>query len=269
MENMKKTEFSPENSLEKLPKTKFELVDIDREVDLVYSFMKSSRWSSSFDGAYPELRLIQKESRDKSDLMDKYKIFFQNIHERDKELIASAQEQIRSEWEKINDAFLKTLSEHFETDFPSDKNEIIGYISALPAYPRFLDDYSFCIGYRDIAYMIEVSAHEILHFLWFKKCKEVFPEIERKEYESPHLFWRLSEIMDPIILQCNPTIKELIKPKSWGYKSFNNIKIGDVSMTEYFKKIYLDSVAAGDSFEITLKKLWEEAQKHEEEISKF
>ena len=64
--------------------------------------------------------------------------------------------------------------------------------------------------------MIEVSAHEILHFLWFKKWKEVFPETGLKEYESPHLVWRLSEIMDPIILQCQPKIKELIKPAKSG-----------------------------------------------------
>ncbi len=93
--------------------------------------------------------------------------------------------------------------------------------------------------------------------------------MDRREYESPRLAWRLSEIMDPIILQCHPKIKELIKPERWGYSSFKDIKISDVSMTEYFKKIYLDSVASGNNFETTLKKLWGEAQKHDEEISKF
>ena len=75
--------------------------------------------------------------------------------------------------------------------------------------------------------------------------------------------------MDPIILQCHPKIRELIKPKQWGYSSFKDIKIGEVSMTDYFKQIYLDSVSAGDDFATTLKKLWVEAQKHEKEISKF
>jgi len=75
--------------------------------------------------------------------------------------------------------------------------------------------------------------------------------------------------MDPIILQCHPKIKELIKPRLWGYASFGDIKIGEVSMTEYFKQIYLDSIKINDDFSITLKKLWAEAQKHEENISKF
>jgi hypothetical protein len=193
----------------------------------------------------------------------------EDLSTKTKDKMLTSKEEIESEWDKIGAAFLEELSKHFETEWPEDKPEIVGYVSNLPVFPRFLDEYKFCVGYKNTAGSIETSAHEILHFLWFKKWKEVFPEIERKEYESPNLAWRLSEIMDPIILQCNPKIKELIKPKGWGYSSFKDIKIGDVSMTEYFKKIYLDSVASGDNFETTLKKLWEEAQKHKDEINKF
>ena len=60
----------------------------------------------------------------------------------------------------------------------------------------------------------------------------------------------LSERMDQIILQCHPGIKELIRPRKWGYSSFKDIKIGDVGMTEYFKDIYLKSLASGDNFEL-------------------
>ena len=268
-ETKKGIEFDLEK--EKLPQTKFEQIDIDKETELVYSFMldKTGRWSLVFDKKYPELRVIQKESKDKEECLGRYKKFLESIHARDEEQMISAQEQIQKEWEKTGPAFLEALSVHFETDWPADKPEIRGYVSVLPAYPRFLDKYSFCVGYKDVPSMTEVSAHEILHFLWFKKWKEVFPETKRREYESPNLCWRLSEIMDPIILQCNPKIKELINPKRWGYSSFENIKIGDVSMTEYFKNIYLESVASGDNFETTLRKLWDEAQKYEEEISKF
>jgi len=272
MEEPKPTEISQSNmesDLEKLPKGLFELIDIDRETELFYSFMKRGRFSSLFDKVYPELRKIQKDCKSKEEFIDKLKEFLIKLSADRQEEMLKAKEVIELEWEKIGTEFLQALSEHFETEWPKDKPEIVGYVSNLPVFPRFLDKYQFCVGYENTAKSIETSAHEILHFLWFKKWKEVFPEMERREYESPKLAWRLSEIMDPIILQCHPKIKELIKPKGWGYSSFKDIKIGDVSMTEYFKKIYLDSVAAGDNFETTLKKLWEEAQKHEEEISKF
>jgi hypothetical protein len=269
MENMKK-EADPD--FEKLLKTTFRQIDIDRETDLVYSFMKNDKysgWSEVFDKKYPELRIIQKSSKDKKECWQKYKEFLEGVHVSEGKAMVVAEEQIQLEWEKIGPTFLDTLSKHFETDWPTDKPEIVSYISALPVFPRFLDEYSFCIGYKDISSMIVIAAHEIVHFLWFKKWKEVFPEIDKKEYESGHLVWRLSEIMDPIILHCQPQINELIKPQDWGYSSFKNSKIGNVSMTDYFKEIYLQSVASGDNFETTLRKLWHEAQMHEEEINKF
>jgi hypothetical protein len=264
---MEKIKKEADSDFEKLPKTTFEQVDIDRETDLIFRFMEKDRWASVFDKKYPELRKIQKESKDKEECRKKYKEFLEGIHVRDEKVMLSAQEQMQSEWGKIGPAFLAELSQHFETDWPENRREMVGSISVLPVHPRFLDEYSFCLGYKDIADMIETSAHEILHFLWFKKWKEVFPKIERKEYESPHLVWRLSEIMDPIILQCQPAIRDLIKPKKWGYASFENINIGDVSMTDYFKEIYVQSVSSGDNFETTLKKLWQEAQIHEKEIN--
>ncbi|MEK7116617.1 MAG: hypothetical protein AAB837_00430 [Patescibacteria group bacterium] len=258
-----------ESDLEKLPKSKFELIDIDRETELFYSFTKRGRFSFVFDKFFPELVAIQKECEDKEECIKKFKEFLEDLSAKTKGKMLASKEELESEWDKIGPEFLEALSKHFETEWPKDKPEIVGLITNLPVYPRFLDNYKFGVGYENIPKSIETSAHEIVHFLWFKKWKEVFPEMGRREYESPRLAWRLSEIMDPIILQCHPKIKELIKPKGWGYSSFKDIKIGDVSMTEYFKKIYLDSVGAGDNFETTLKNLWSEAQKHEKEISKF
>ena len=117
--------------------------------------------------------------------------------------------------------------------------------------------------------MKEVVAHEILHFLWFKKWKEVFPQIDRKEYEGPHLVWRLSEVMDPVILQCHPKLAELIRPVKWGYSSFKNITIDGIEMVHYFAQVYKNCVSAGYPFEQTIRVLWDEAQKHREALECF
>ncbi len=133
-----------------------------------------------------------------------------------------------------------------------------------------ISPYSFCVGYKvNTAQAREIIAHEIIHFLWFKKWKEVFPEIPIDQYESPHLTWRLSEIIDPIILQCHPIIKSLIQPTGWGYNSFKELKIGDIGMTEYFVKIYTKCVEEGQSFEKILKTLWKEAQENKEILERF
>lgn len=252
-----------------VPKVRFEIGDPIKEAELLLSFAGEKRWAAVFEKVYPELKPIQNQNGSKEEILKKYQEFSENIHKTKNPEILDFKEKLQNEWDKIGSDFLRLLAKSLETSWPEDKPEIVGYISILPVFPRFLDEYSFCVGYKGLENMIEVSAHEITHFLWFKKWKEVFPESKREEYESPNLIWRLSEIMDPIILQCNPEINKLIKPKKWGYSSFENIKIGQVGMTEYFKNIYFDCLNAQLSFEDILKKLWREAKKHELEISKF
>jgi len=265
------TPIQPEE-IKYLPEVRFQLADTDSEADHFYGFIMESdsgRWIDTFIKVYPELVQRLQITKDKKEAMEVCEKFSQEQHALNKKEILASKELFEVEWKKIEKEFLSTLSEHLETDWPEEKNEIVGNITVMPIFPRYLDDYTFFVGYKDISRMIETSAHEIVHFLWFKKWKEVFPEIERYQYESPHLAWRLSEIIDPIILQCQPEIKELIKPKRWGYSSFEQIKIGDISMIDHFKKVYLNSVASGNDFSTTMKLLWEEAKKHEKEISNF
>ncbi len=267
---MEKVDANEETyNIEKIPDSRFELIGTDKEAKLFYSFYTRSQFVTLFNTIYPELKDILKDCKDREDGISKCKEFVETLHAVRKSEMIIAKENLEVEWKKVSEEFLKALSDHFETSWPEDKAKIVGFVSNLPVFPRFLDEYQFCVGYKDIPNMIEVTAHEMLHFLWFKKWKEVFPEMKRDEYESPHLAWKLSEIMDPIILQCNPIISELIKPKKWGYSSFEKIKIGDYNMVDYFKNIYLSSVNSGDDFETTLKTLWDEAKKHEDEIGQF
>ncbi len=42
--------------------------------------------------------------------------------------------------------------------------------------------------------------HELCHFLFFEKCKEIYPNWKYEDFDSPSLLWYLSEIIiDPIL----------------------------------------------------------------------
>lgn len=184
-------------------------------------------------------------------------------------MISVFKDAVERDWSSVSNLFLDTLAAHMETEWPEGRI-ITGYISIIPVCPRFLDKLSFYINFKkSLSDAREIIAHEILHFLWFKKWKEVFPESKRGEYEAPHLVWRLSEIMDPIILQCHPEIQQFINPKSWGYNVFKTIKIGNVGMTEYFARVYKECLVGRISFEDTQKTLWGEAEKNREALEKF
>jgi len=266
-----------ENSMTKeeikfIPQVKFEMADIDPEAELFWEFIKddeSGRWLEIFSKRYPELVKELECVNDKKTGLIICKNFAEKLHQINEKEILLMKDAFQVEWKKIEVDFLSVLAECFETTWLKEKSEITGKVTVLPVFPRHLTKYVFYVGHKDISKMIETSAHEIVHFLWFKKWGEVFPEISKREYNSPYLVWRLSEIIDPIILQCHPKIKELIKPKGWGYSSFKEIRIGDLNMTDHFKKVYEESVFAGNDFATTMKILWVEAQKHEKEISRF
>jgi len=254
-----------------LPKVEFELASVEDQAGIIKRFYErdNARWIPMFTHAFPQLKDAIDKSQSDEDKFIACKTIVETKINTQREKLLEAQVMLENEWGLINNLFLSALSQHFETEWPIDKKIMKAKVSILPIFPRDLNTYSFYVGIRDAEREIETTAHEIVHFLWFKKWKEVFPEIPREQYEIPHLVWRLSEIMDPIILQCHPEIKKLIKPKGWGYTSFEKIKIGDIGMTEHFKNLYLKSVDEGKSFDDILRICYAEAQKYEKEISVF
>jgi len=259
------------NNQRYIPEVKFELAPIELEAEYLYFFSRTERrFGSAMNRIYPELDGLIEKTKNKDEAILKCREFAKNMIEKNKATILKAKDMIQNDWDTVSNEFLETLAEHFQTEWPRDKSTITGYISILPAFPRFLDKYSFCVGYKvSTALAREIIAHEILHFLWFKKWKEVFPEIPSDQYESPNLTWRLSEIMDLGILQCNPEMKSLIRSTGWGYDSLKALKIGDIGVIEYFVEVYTKCVHEGQSFEQILRTLWKEAQENKEVIEKF
>ena len=253
-----------------LPKVTFDLATLELETKLLHDFSDpDDRFSKMMSRMYPDLMTEVQKSRNDEEALAVCREFAQKVTAEEQPVLLAAKEAVAQDWTMVSDEFLRLLSEHMETPWPTQKN-ITGHISIMPICPRFLDTYSFTVNYRRApAESRETIAHEIVHFLWFKKWKEVFPEHERGFYEVPHLVWRLSEIMDPIILQCHPRIKGLIQPKEWGYTSFKELKIGDVGMTEHFVHMYKECMQAGKSFGELLRMTWAEAEKHREVLEKF
>lgn len=123
--------------------------------------------------------------------------------------------------------------------------------SLNPICPRFLDSWSFSIfyDYKRISYAIEVIMHESCHFLYFEKWKKLYPKMNSKNFEHPHIEWHLSEIIAPIILN-DPRIQRLLGKKADFYEEYQNIKIGKQNVPAFFEKLYQENK---DDFEKLLK----------------
>ena len=161
-----------------------------------------------------------------------------NDYNKYKNRITSETERYNMLWEQHNGSYLKTLSSYLNIEWPNDLKEINATVGLIPVFPRYLDDFSFSIGTGvDDSKLLEVCAHETLHFLWFEKWKQIHPETPRREYDSPYLVWQYSEMVTDPILNNKPfsTMFDFIER---GYDSFYELEEGPVKVMDKLRSIY-------------------------------
>ena len=113
-------------------------------------------------------------------------------------------------------------------------------VNINPVFPRYLDTWSFDI-HSDVPLekCLEVCLHEITHFLWFDKWKEVFPNWKKQDLERPSISWLFLEIsVDPIFK--NSAFKS-ITPEQPAYDYFYKETVNNENMMEFFRKLYKEN----------------------------
>ena len=131
-------------------------------------------------------------------------------------------------WKTYNDEFFKAISTYLNIEWPSSHDTIIVNVGIIPVCPRYLDDFSFSVhdGIND-DFLVETCAHELCHFLWFEKWKELYPECPKEEYESPYPAWEYSEmVVDPILNSADVSIVFDNKKIRYCYDSFYDTNPG-------------------------------------------
>jgi hypothetical protein len=160
--------------------------------------------------------------------------------------------------EKIANVISVVINEKWA---PIDKINI--WIGACPIAPRFLDINSFLMPYyHNLDYMINTSAHEMIHFLYFKKWAKLFPKHHLKNYDYPDPVWVLSEILASVIGN-DPRIKDLVGSTFEVYPNWKNKEIDGENITAPFARIY----EGKDSFNSFLVKSWDKYQELDKRIN--
>lgn len=223
---------------------------LDLETEMFLGFLAED-WGGFITKKYPQflrIKEIKKENERETAIKNEIiKIRHESGQKMDEGL-----EVVKNNWQKVEKETLKTLVEIIQTDY--SQKDITSYISINPVCPRFLDDWSFSVP-PDHKNPNKTIAHEISHFLFFKKLKEDFPQIERYKYESPHKEWILSEILATIILCDNRMVKALDIPKFYDYyPKHKELKVGDEFLTKLIEDLYEKYVVQGKNFSGFIKK---------------
>ena len=138
-------------------------------------------------------------------------------------------------WEKYNSIYFEKMCKYLNIK-NTDINEINVTVGYIPVCPRDISNNSFSlnIGY-DESLLLRNCAHEILHFLWFKKFKTLYSDIN---IDPPSLAWKYSEmVVDPILN--SKEINSVIGINERAYDSFYEIKDKDGNyLMDVLKDIY-------------------------------
>lgn len=243
---------------------RFVVAPMRKEVDtlLYFCFPDDPAWNraSSIWKAHPELQqqLKGKTAHNARAAITRY---VRAYHETHRTILDSLVVRYQREWDTLNDRYLALLSDHLQTGFPERKKTMRAYVSMVPIFPRDLDAWSFHVG-TDPEQLVPIAFHEILHFFYFKKWREVFPNTRPEERDSPHVVWKLSEILDPIILNNHPDIQKLCRKKQGQYPEFDRLLVGKEKLVDRFEVLYCTHLASGASFEDFLHAAWQETQQH-------
>jgi hypothetical protein len=146
---------------------------------------------------------------------------------------------------------METISEIIGTEW--FERDIGCHVSIIEMNPRFLEYVEFMLYYDyPMDKTIEGIYHEIIHFIYFKKFEELFPNVDKKKYNVPYPEWLLSEVIAPILLN-DPRLKDHVKTKQTGYPILERIKVGNVKIMDYFSKMYAEYMRIGKTFDEFLK----------------
>jgi hypothetical protein len=250
-----------------LPKITFKIKPLNRYVDVLYYFLNprggSWDWSKGILREYP---VLQKKLDFLNDYNKKNEViyeFFKEVEIKEKANLNLKRKRFEESWNKINDRALKTLSEIVEKDWPKRDKIINAYVTLNPICPRWIKQRTFDLFYKfNMQKMKAVSLHELLHFIYFEKWKEIFPKTNEKEFEGPGLVWELSEMVPPIILS-DKRMQKILRHTPSVYNEYKTLKIKNKPILEYLQKFYDNR----RDFEDFLTTSWRFIKTYEKEIN--
>jgi len=250
-----------------IPKVKFSIASIEKIMPMIHFFLnpeeKQWDWSNSIYKKYPKLKKKLKNIKDKTKRREIECKFFKNKFFSDKSLLEKKRLDFQREWNKINDKIMIALSEIIEQQWTENDKSMKARISLNPICPRYIKQRTFDLYYKSpFKEMKGTAIHEILHFIYFKKWKIVFPKTKEKEFDAPYLVWQLSEMVPGIVLN-DERIQKVLRYNFKSYKIYHEFKINNKPLLSYLQNFYDKRVGFNDF----LRKSWKFVNEHKKEIN--
>jgi len=232
----------------------FRVARLEEYLPVLLSFIQGERWKGLLQRAYPGLLNLKGDQ-------EKIIAYLKKEEQTLLPALEAASREYREAWAKHEKGVIDTLEGLHETVFPED--EYTARITINPICPRYLDTAMFDLSISMHANtMRTVCIHELSHFLFFNKIKEIMPEIESSEYEHPGLMWKLSEMMPGVLFNKKIIEENELQEESLVYDSIRRLRIEGRPILDTLRTFYDER----KSFEEFIKTSYKYLQEHEKEI---
>jgi len=246
------------------PKITFTVGKVSDYLSMIRRFIASETFKSGIFKIFPDLD----EALSKSPLTDRgLKKYFTNKEKEKKDELENVRKNYEESWKKIEMEAFSVLEDIHETSWEEKHKHFTARVTLMPVCPRYLDHAAFDLyfGFK-IPAMLTAVLHELSHFIFFEKIKQVYPHVERYEFESPHLVWKLSEILPAIILN-DPRMQEVFKvdDEKVVYKSIQTLEIKGKNLLKTLQEFY----DGRKNMEDFIKRSYEYLLEHKAELKKL
>ena len=227
-----------------LPRVEFKPMSLEENIKtIVWSFYKENGFLSISEKTkqlFPDLKKYSIND-DKEVVYNAIKETVTRNYYEQQDMINNEVKKYNDSWNKYNDIYFKELTNYFGVDFPVGLEKIIGRVGLIPVCPRYLDDCSFSVCTSISSDMIvEIVAHETLHFIWFEKWKKLHPETPKNHFDNPHFEWQYSEMVTDPILNNKP-FNNIFYFTEKSYDEFYEYKDNDELVMDKLRDIYSTS----------------------------
>lgn len=161
-------------------------------------------FSRGIFNVHPELQKVKKikNEREKQRLINNYFDAFYSKHD---EYLKKRTHEFLKEWGGVERDFLSATAKLFN-HYPFPKGKYIGYLSIVDCNPRFIDNKIFQVFYQHPLGVNYVTAHELLHFIFYDYVQRIYPQLFRGVNTETGPLWDFAEIFNSIVLHTQPFV---------------------------------------------------------------
>lgn len=225
----------------KIPKIVFRPMTLKENIDVIkwgyFVDISSLDVRKYVQEYFPQLLKID-DTFSKEDIFSKIEEAVTEDYNTHSKRMSEEAERYNKIWEPINDLYISKISEYLNIFWPDNIDVIDANVGMTPVSPYNLDSFSFFIPTGiDEKELIRTAVHESLHFLWFEKWKQLFPDCPRREYNPPCLPWQYSEmVVDPIMN--SDEIKNILHVQEKAYDNFYDLEFNGEKVMSKLINIY-------------------------------